>query len=116
MKLWIDDEREAPEGWTSAISWKEAMSRLVIGIAARNIAAISFDHDLGGEVSGYDLAVVLEGAAAGGALGWFTGDLKCHSDNPVGRQRIETVLASIRRIIASRNRLLDMDPPDTAGM
>jgi hypothetical protein len=44
-RLWVDDLRPAPPGWTGAKSSAEAISLLAGG----EFTAISFDHDLGGD-------------------------------------------------------------------
>jgi hypothetical protein len=43
MKLWLDDERKAPEGWTRAVSFDEA----VYYAERHEIDEMSLDHDLG---------------------------------------------------------------------
>lgn len=50
MKLWVDDERPAPEGWTWAKTSEEAKRFLYFDRAFEyKIEEISFDHDLGGD-------------------------------------------------------------------
>ena len=43
MKLWLDDRRPAPAGWTRAFSVAEAQALLKTG----QIEEASLDHDLG---------------------------------------------------------------------
>lgn len=43
MKLWLDDVRPAPEGWTWVKTVDEARARLVAG----GVDHLSLDHDLG---------------------------------------------------------------------
>ena len=92
MKLFLDDERPCPEGWTLARTFEEAVQLLNEG----NVTAVSLDHDLGTERTGYDLASLLEEAAFCGLE--TPEELFCHSANPVGRSRIEACFSTIRRI------------------
>jgi hypothetical protein len=48
MKLWVDDEREAPEGWVWAKDPAEAISALATG----KVEEMSLDHDLGPDYRG----------------------------------------------------------------
>ena len=45
MKLFVDDERAAPEGWVLAKTSEEALFLLL----ANDVEALSLDHDLGGD-------------------------------------------------------------------
>lgn len=42
-KLWLDDERQPPEGWVWVKTAKEAMRAIATG----EILIVSLDHDLG---------------------------------------------------------------------
>ena len=102
MKLWIDDERPAPYGWTPATSFDDAKALLQDAILNRTLDAVSFDHDLGDadeRRNGYALACVMEQAAVDGWLTWFNGPIVCRSDNGPGRLKIDAAIASIIRII-----------------
>jgi len=96
MKLWLDDVRTEPEGWTLALTADEAIALL----RTRAVEEISLDHDLGSDfgtpvASGYDVAAWIETAVANGEIPlprW-----SCHSSNPVGRQRIEAAMRSAER-------------------
>lgn len=94
MKLFVDDERQAPVGWIRATSCHEAMD--IFDAFGGACEAVSIDHDLGDGPSGYDFATWLELRQAEGF--YVPSDLACHSANPVGRARIEQCLASIRRM------------------
>jgi hypothetical protein len=90
MKLWIDDIRPAPSGWTWAKTLDEALSAYLAGADE-----ISFDHDLGGDETSLPLAKRIEENA-------FTGQLKppvwhVHSANPVGRKNLEAALTNADR-------------------
>ena len=43
MKLWLDDERPAPVGWT----WVKTTDEATAHLAAGGVAEASLDHDLG---------------------------------------------------------------------
>jgi hypothetical protein len=43
VKLWLDDRRRAPAGWTHALSVAEAQAFLITG----EVEEASLDHDLG---------------------------------------------------------------------
>lgn len=58
LKVFLDDEREAPEGWVRVYWPDEAIKLLKQG----NVIEISLDHDLGDDVrgTGYDVILWLE--------------------------------------------------------
>lgn len=52
MKLWLDDVRPAPEGWTRAYTAAEAIDLLKIALnVGDELDDISLDHDLGADPS-----------------------------------------------------------------
>lgn len=93
MRLYLDDERPTPDGWTRAYTAREAIER----IAAGGVVEISLDHDLGDDDAGtgYTVALWIEEAAAFGRLGRI--EWSVHSGNPVGRVRMEAALNSAER-------------------
>jgi hypothetical protein len=104
MKLWLDDLRPAPEGWT----WAKTALEAIRLIDAGGVDAISLDHDLGDtgipEMTGYDVALHLAQRAFEGKP---VPDLvRVHSANPVGRERIKGVI---------RRYLPDSWKPDSKG-
>ena len=84
MKLWLDDLRVPPEGWTWAKTVEEAQ-RLLMEHA---VEEMSLDHDLG------------EGLEDGSALvrwmaehrRWPRARPRVHSMNPVGRAYMQGVI------------------------
>ena len=93
MKLFLDDIREAPDGWVCVRDPHEAMDILTHG----KVDEISFDHDLGeGVPTGYDVATWLEAQVIMGHLA-CPKYLNCHSANPVGRKRIMQVIENLER-------------------
>lgn len=101
IRLWLDDKRPMPNGfdvWSK--NAYDANNYIMFG----NVDYISFDHDLGyingkddPNNTGYAVAKFIEQLAANGiqnkAIGWDV-----HSDNPVGRQRINWAMKSAEKI------------------
>ena len=88
MKIWLDDLRPAPEGYTWCKSVNEA-KRIIVS-AEESISVIDCDHDLG------DFAN--QGGDAIKLLDWLTEretfyPVEIHTANPVGRANMESVLA-----------------------
>lgn len=93
MRLWLDDVRPAPDGWTLAKTAPEAIALLARG----DVTEASLDHDLGEAATGYDVLVWVESCLAVGA--WY-GPLPIfhvHSANPVGCKRMYAALRSIKQ-------------------
>ena len=95
LKIFLDDLRPAPEGWTPAYTASEAIALLADG----QVEAISLDHDLGepeAEVgNGYDVAVWLEEKAANGEWALVPEHIVVHSANPVGIGKMKAAIQSI---------------------
>lgn len=95
MRVWVDDERERPEGFD--IQAKTASSAVML-LKSGEVKLISLDHDLGSEQpneTGYFIAQWIELAAHNGwipALEW-----RIHSANPVGRSNMEAALRNADR-------------------
>jgi len=60
MKVYLDDERETPEGWVRVYWPDEAIKLLSDGV----VTEISLDHDLGDDTrgTGYDVVLWIEEA------------------------------------------------------
>lgn len=94
MKLWLDDLRPAPDGWTRVTTAPAAIEKLTAG----GVLEVSLDHDLGEDPaagSGYDVAMFIEEAAFHGRLARVAWAI--HSANPVGRQRMARALENAER-------------------
>lgn len=104
MKIFLDDVRDIPAGWTGARSVNE-FRRIINEANSRGeeIESISFDHDLGENAEdGYD------------AVKWLAENypqyiventvIKSHSDNPAGRENIEKFVEFCRN---KREQLLE---------
>lgn len=86
-KLWVDDERPAPEGWIWSKNSLDAINELHKGWP-KPIDEMSLDHDLGGDDT--TRRVVL----------WLCENpdywppvVRVHSANPVGREWLEGMIA-----------------------
>lgn len=95
MNLWLDDERPAPDGWFHARSYDEAVSLY----NARAFDVVSLDHDLGGDKTGYDFLCFIEERIVNGG---DVPEIRLHTANPVGRQRMQLAIDSIARRAWSR--------------
>ena len=89
IKIWIDDIRTPPKNYVWCKDAETAL-RIIDYYSHYNdeneIVEISFDHDLGEEMSGYDIAKYLVENQI---------NIKCfsvHSMNPVGRNNIIQLL------------------------
>ena len=98
MKIFLDDVRDPPEGWTLVRNAAEAVGLILNSIyEGTKIEAISLDHDLGEHWSGYDVACFMEWLVVED-LGFKCPDeILIHSANPVGRRRIQQVIDSINK-------------------
>jgi len=98
MKVYLDDVREAPQGWTRVYWPDEAIALLERG----GVVDLSLDHDLGDDLrgTGYDVVRWIEEAVV---LREFTPPrIAVHSANPVARDRMLRGIEAIERAIALR--------------
>jgi hypothetical protein len=93
MKVYLDDEREAPQGWTRVYWPAEAIALLEQG----NVEEISLDHDLGDDEkgTGYDVVRWIEQAVA--LHGFVPPVMRVHSANPAAAKRMKDGIAAIGR-------------------
>lgn len=89
MKLYLDDIRPAPEGYTLVTTAFDAVLKLSEG----GIEEISLDHDLGDSATGYDVLLWIELAVV--RFGYKPPRMLIHSANPVGRQRMALAIEAI---------------------
>lgn len=93
MKLNLDDEREAPDGWLRVLRPEQAIAILKAG----GVTEISLDHDLGDDErgTGYDVLLWIEEAIA---LGGFSPPLIwIHSANSSARLKMLTAIEAIEK-------------------
>lgn len=95
MKVFLDDERTTPEGWTRVYWPSEAIQLLESG----QVQEISLDHDLGDDArgTGYDVVLWIEEAVA--LRGFVPPVMRVHSANAAaGRARMLAGIAAIEAI------------------
>jgi hypothetical protein len=93
VKVYLDDERTAPEGWRQVRWPEEAIELLKLG----QVTHLSLDHDLGDDQhgTGYDVILWLEEAVA--TQGFQPPKIIVHSANSSAREKMEAGIRSIER-------------------
>lgn len=97
MRVYLDDEREAPAGWVRVHWPDEAIALLESG----EVEVLSLDHDLGDDErgTGYDVLLWIEAVAT---RGFRPPQLRVHTANPAARRRMLQAVAAIERRAARR--------------
>ena len=101
FKIWMDDKREAPDGWMRTYDAKET----IIFLQALEVEEISLDHDLGDKETkgdGYEVACWIEEKVAFDDS-YTPPEIRIHTENPVGRDKIVATKASIERLLDRRD-------------
>lgn len=98
MKVYLDDERSTPDGWTRVYWPDEAIALLRAGA----VEEISLDHDLGDDArgTGYDVVVWIEEAVA--TSDFVPPRIHVHSANGAARVRMLAGVAAIERFARRR--------------
>ncbi|MDC8012822.1 cyclic-phosphate processing receiver domain-containing protein [Tahibacter soli] len=98
MRVYLDDERPTPSGWTRVYWPDEAIALMRQG----GVAELSLDHDLGDDArgTGYDVVAWIEEAVA--MHGFVPPRIHVHSANPAARERMLAAIAAIERLARSR--------------
>ena len=93
MKFFLDDVREAPEGWVR-VYWPEEVIAL---LESGNVTEISLDHDLGDDAhgTGYDVVRWIEEAVI--TRNFTPPRIIVHSANTAARERMLQGIAVIQR-------------------
>lgn len=96
MKLWLDDVRPAPFGWTHVHTAPAAIALFAQGV----VEEASLDHDLGPSDAGtgYDVLVWIERAMFSHAWYGPLPKIHVHSANPVGRKNMHAAISQIRQM------------------
>jgi hypothetical protein len=89
MKLWLDDKRQAPEGWVLVMTVDGAIA-LIAGEGQPTHA--SLDHDLGWNAPGGDGDKLTDWMAENDT--WPSDGIRVHSANPGA---VQTMLATVDR-------------------
>jgi hypothetical protein len=100
VKVYLDDERAAPEGWHQ-VRWPEEAIAL---LNAGGVDELSLDHDLGDDQhgTGYDVLLWIEEAVV--ARAFEPPRIRVHSANVSARQKMEAAISSIQRFVSDRSR------------
>ena len=98
MKVYLDDERATPDGWTRVYWPSEAIELLKSG----QVIEISLDHDLGDDErgTGYDVVLWIEEQVA--LHGFTPPQISVHSANVSARAKMEAGIRAISAL-ATRN-------------
>ena len=93
LRVFLDDERQTPDGWTRVYWPDEAIALLQSG----RVSEISLDHDLGDDErgTGYDVVMWIEEAVA--TRGFVPPVIRVHSANPSARLKMLAGIDAIRR-------------------
>lgn len=93
MKIYLDDERNTPDGWVRTYSVQETID--LIEANGSNVELVSLDNDLGDNVpEGYKVLDYLEEKK------YFSPDayipmVQVHSANPVRRDYMNKLIAKV---------------------
>ena len=93
MKVFLDDERNPPEGWTRVYWPNEAIALLETG----SVTEISLDHDLGDDQRGTGNDVVLWIEEAVITRCFHPPEIRVHSANSSARQKMEAGISQIQK-------------------
>jgi hypothetical protein len=98
MRIYLDDERATPAGWTRAY-WPDEVIEL---LKAGGVEELSLDHDLGDDErgTGYDVVLWVEEAVA--LHGFVPPRMRVHSANSSAREKMEAGIRAIERMSAER--------------
>lgn len=93
VKIYLDDERETPEGWVRVYWPDEAITLLKRG----GVTEISLDHDLGNDErgTGYDVLLWIEEQVV--LYGYKAPTIRVHSANSSAREKMEAAIDAISR-------------------
>ncbi len=99
IKLWLDDERNPEDpitqqkfGSNGDEIWVKTVEEAKKYILQGKVVSISFDHDLGTELTGYDLAKWIEERAFDKSLKLIP-IMRVHSQNVIGAKNILTSIS-----------------------
>lgn len=98
MRVFLDDERPAPEGW-SLVRWPEQVIAL---LQTGQVDAISLDHDLGDDEHGTGYTVVLWIEEAVATRAFKPPQITVHSANVSARAKMLAGIARIEQMAAKQ--------------
>lgn len=93
MKVYLDDERDTPNGWQRVYWPEEAIELLKTG----KVTELSLDHDLGDDEhgTGYDVVLWIEEAVF--TNNFIPPKMKVHSANASAREKMELGIKNIMK-------------------
>ena len=92
MKLYLDDERHPPSGWTLTKNVKTTINFIAKG----DVTDLSLDHDLGVDYeNGYDVLLWIERQVFTNPGFKLPDNIKIHTANPSARKKMELALNRI---------------------
>lgn len=96
MKLYLDDERIAPDGWVQ-VRWPDEAIKL---LEKGGVTHLSLDHDLGDDQrgTGYDVLLWIEQEVV--LQRHVPPEIAIHTANPAARQRMIAAVDAIRKLLA----------------
>ena len=92
MKIYLDDERPTPPGWTRAYWPEEVVAFLLTG----EVEEVSLDHDLGDDAHGTGNDVILWIEEAVFCRGFKPPHIRVHSANTSAREKMMRGIAAIQ--------------------
>lgn len=94
MKIYLDDERETPDGYVRAY-WPDEVINL---LKDNDVEEVSLDHDLGDDDrgTGYDVLLWVEEQVA--IHSYKAPILKVHSANVSAREKMESAIRNIEKL------------------
>jgi hypothetical protein len=100
MKVYLDDERATPDGWTRVYWPNEAVKLLETGV----VDELSLDHDLGDDErgTGYDVILWIEEAVA--LRGFRPPKIYVHSANASARAKMQAGVLAIERLALKQSK------------
>jgi len=98
IKIWLDDVRPAPFGWTRCY-WPDEVIRI---LETETVSEISLDHDLGDDsMTGYAVLLWIEEAVH--TSDYIPPKINIHSANPVAKEKMLKAVTSIDKYFRLKN-------------
>ena len=95
MQLWLDDIRDPKVYGKPEAIWVKTAEEAMAILRTGYVSFISFDHDLGTELDGHDVATEIERLVYEGLIPMP--EWSVHSANPVGEAEITAAMKSAKR-------------------
>lgn len=98
LRVFLDDLRPCPKGWT-LVRWPDEAIRL---LETGQVTHLSLDHDLGDDArgTGYDVLLWIEEAVA--IRGFTPPRITVHSANASARHKMQLAIGQIERLATWR--------------